>query len=251
MKITIGTAIALLIAGAAEAGSAVGYSADETSFEGYFAPAQDARATVVILPTWKGISDYEKDRAEMLAEIGYDAFVGDLHGKGKLPRTMEEKAAAHDALFADSARLEEILRATIATAEDLGGPDILVMGYSMGGGAAMEIVRSGLGADMGIDGYAIFSGRVSDPAGRMIPEGTAPIFVAHGEADTRIPVSQLVNFRDDLEMANVAHRIETYPGAGHLFSAFGFPNYDLETDQKSWAAFTEFLNTTFAEDKRS
>ncbi|MBF9058194.1 dienelactone hydrolase family protein [Rhodobacterales bacterium HKCCSP123] len=208
---------------------------------GYFADGGDAAATVVILPTWNGMSDYEMDRARMLSEMGYDAFAADLHGVDARPRILEEKQAAYQAFFGDPDRLLRIVQAAVETAGRLGDGDVIVMGYSMGGGAAMELSRSGRGAELGIAGYAVFSGRVSDPAGRLMPEGTAPIFVAHGSADTMVSASALPAFAEELDMMGVPHRIEILEGAGHLFSAFGFPNYDAEADERSWTAFTEFL----------
>ena len=97
----------------------------------------------------------------------------------------------------------------------------------------MELAWSGLGNALGVDGYVIFSGRVSDTHGRTMPEGVAPFFVAQGEADTQIQVSGLENFADDVDLAGGQVTALTYPGAGHLFSAFGFPNYDAAADADS------------------
>lgn len=236
-----------LCAGIAAAGETVGYRAGDADFQGWFAAAHGtAKGTILILPTWKGVSDYEKDRAEMLAKAGWNAFVGDLHGAGQIPRNIEEMATAHDDFFAGTDRMHAILTGAVATADRLGGGDLVVMGYSMGGGAAMELARSGLGAELGVDGYAVFSGRVSDPAGRMIPDGTAPIFVAHGQADSRLPVSALVNFADDMDFTDVRTEIHVLPGAGHLFSAFGFPNYNAKADRDSWAKLDVFLHSVAA-----
>lgn len=238
----------LIAASAAVGGEPATYDAGGVAMEGYFAAAQGSAATVVILPTWKGISDYEKDRADMLASTGWNAFVGDLHGAGKLPKSMAEMAGAHDAFFAEEDRMSGILRAAVETADRLGGGEIVVLGYSMGGGAAMELARSGLGNALGVDGYAVFSGRVTDPKGRMVPDGSGAIFVAHGETDGRVPVSGLVTFEDDMSFTDVPVEIHIYPGQGHLFSAFGFPNYDAEADKQSWAAFLRFLERISALD---
>ena len=239
-------AFALAAAGPAAAGDPVTYTAGDMVLEGYEARAEAPKGTVVILPTWNGVSDFEKDRARMLAAMGYDALAADLHGKGALPATMEAKEAALKAFFADEARMHAILGAALDRAASYGSDKIVVMGYSMGGGAAIDIGRSGLGAAHGVDAYAIFSGRVSDPGGRMIPEGMAPVFVAHGDQDPRVPASSLINFEDDLDMAGVAHTITVYPGAGHLFSAPGFPSYDAALDRDSWDKLGTFLTETLS-----
>lgn len=242
MSIFTKTAVAALFAATtANAGEVVTYGTRDAQFEGYQEIVANPKGTVVVLPTWNGVSDYEKDRAQMLADMGYNALAADLHGKGALPKTMEEKEAAYGAFFKDETRMDTVLRAALAHAHTMGTEKIVVMGYSMGGGATMEVARSGLGAEMGVDAYVVFSGRVSDPKGRFFPEDSGPVFVAHGAKDHRVPVSGLINFEDDLDMAGVAHTIIVYPEAGHLFSAFGFPNYDAAADADSWQKLGIFL----------
>lgn len=231
-----------LFATATQAGEAVTFNAAGQSFAGVYEAAAGAHGTVVVFPTFHGLSDHEIAQAARLAGEGWNALAADLYPQGALPTTMEEKEAARVALTADADRWREILTAAVHKAEDLaGGGDIVVIGYSVGGGSAMELVRSGLGSELGIDGYGVFSGRVTDPEGRMIPDDTAPIFVAHGSADARIPVSGLTVFADDLDLAGIPHRIEVYEGMDHMFMGKMSPNYDAASDAHSWAAFTEFL----------
>lgn len=235
------TMILALAGGIASAGEPVSYSVGGETFEGYFAAASDPAGTVVILPTWNGLSDYEKDRAQMLTDLGYNAFAADLYEQGAHPATMEERQAGLQALISDRDRMHALLTAAIDEARKHGDDPLVVMGYSMGAITAMELAWSGLGNASGVDGYAIFSGRVSDTSGRMMPDGVAPFFVAHGEADTQIQSSGIESFVDDVELAGGRATVRIYPGAGHLFSAFGFPNYDEAADRDSWAALTAFL----------
>lgn len=247
MNLATFTAVTLLAATAAEAGETVVYQNGGETFQGYFAAAENPRGTVVVLPTWKGISDYEKDRAQMLAEAGYNAFAGDLHGQGKLPANLDEMKAGYAALMADPERIRDLGTAIFDQADSLGGGEIIFMGYSMGGGVVMEMARSGRGDALGVDGYVLFSGGLSNPRGEMFPEGIAPFFIAHGTADEMVPVSALTNTEDDLDLSGIEHEIHVYEGKGHLFSAFGFPNYDAEADADSWAKLLDFLGDLTAE----
>lgn len=230
-----------LVAAAASAGDNVQYMVDDRPFQGYLAMAEDPLGTVVILPTWNGLSDYEKDRARMLADMGYTAFAADLYPAGAHPTTMKAKQAALKAHLGDQVGMHAMLDAAISTARTAGNDPLIVMGYSMGAITAMELAWSGLGNELGVDGYAIFSGRVSDTHGRMMPDDVAPFFVALGEADTQVNVSGLDAFVGDIDLAGGTVTSHTYPEAGHLFSAFGFPNYDAEADADSWAKLAEFL----------
>ncbi|NIC06993.1 dienelactone hydrolase family protein, partial [Halomonas sp. DX6] len=56
------------------AGSDTVYEVGDEAFEGYYSAAQgEARGTVVIVHDWDGLGDYERQRADMLAEQGFDA----------------------------------------------------------------------------------------------------------------------------------------------------------------------------------
>jgi len=234
------TALAVT-ATASWAGEDTEFVVGDEIYAGYIARSDNQRGTIVILPTWNGLSDYEKDRAQMLADLGFTGFAANLYPVGQYPTTMEAKQSGLEALLSDQDRMNAIVSTAITEARDISEGPLLVMGYSMGAIAAMEIAWSGTGNALGVDGYIIFSGRVSDTHGRMMPDDVAPFFVAHGEADTQVQISGLTNFVDDVELAGGTVEAHTYPGAGHLFSAFGFPNYSADDDTQSWAELTKFL----------
>src|SRR5262245_34736929 len=71
----------------------VEYRQGDTVLEGWLAyddAVAGRRPTILIVHQWKGLSDYEKKRAEMLARLGYTAFAVDIYGKGIRPQTTTE-----------------------------------------------------------------------------------------------------------------------------------------------------------------
>ncbi len=71
----------------------VEYRQDSAVLEGYLAydeASAGRRPAVLVVHEWKGITSYEKKRAEQLAALGYVAFVADIYGKGVRPVTNEE-----------------------------------------------------------------------------------------------------------------------------------------------------------------
>jgi dienelactone hydrolase len=71
--------------------AAIDYKHDGYSCEG-FAIWDDAgakRPGILVFPEWVGVGDYTEKRAKMLAEIGFNAFVVDVYGKGIRPNTPE------------------------------------------------------------------------------------------------------------------------------------------------------------------
>lgn len=243
MKTFMAAAALALAANVSLAGEDTEFAVGDDMYSGYIAQPDNPRGTIVILPTWNGLGDYEKDRAQMLADLGFTGYAANLYPVGQNPTTMEAKQAGLEALLADQDRMNAIVSTAITAARNVSEGPLLVMGYSMGAIAAMEVAWSGTGNALGVDGYIIFSGRVSDTHGRMMPDNVAPFFVAHGEADTQVQISGLTNFVDDVELAGGTVDAHTYPGAGHLFSAFGFPNYSPDDDTHSWTELTKFLES--------
>ena len=99
MKKLIITFLVLACAGAVRAAirtETVEYKQGDTTLEGFVAyddaiPGQ--RPGILIVHQWLGLTDYEKHRAEMLAQLGYVAFCADIYGKGVRPQNTQEAGA--------------------------------------------------------------------------------------------------------------------------------------------------------------
>ncbi|BBI51163.1 hypothetical protein HORIV_35840 [Vreelandella olivaria] len=64
------------------AGEDIAYRVNDEDFQGYFVSAADnAKGSVLIVHDWDGLDDYERQRADMLADEGYDVFAVDLLAK--------------------------------------------------------------------------------------------------------------------------------------------------------------------------
>ena len=67
----------------------VTYELGETKLKGFHdfaAQIEGKRPGVLIIHQWTGLSDYEKKRARMLAELGYNVFAADVYGAGIRPQ---------------------------------------------------------------------------------------------------------------------------------------------------------------------
>ncbi|MFX0543347.1 dienelactone hydrolase family protein [Roseovarius sp. S4756] len=65
---------------------------------GYWAAAEDPQGLVLIMHHWDGLTDYERDHADMLADMGYDAFALDMFGVDTPTETVDHRRAATGAL---------------------------------------------------------------------------------------------------------------------------------------------------------
>lgn len=235
-------ALSLTVAITATAGEAVDYASDSMALEGYKAPAKGtSKGLVLVIHDWDGLTDYERKRTDMLADMGYDAFALDLYGKGNRPTDTGAKKAEMGKLYNNREKMRTLILAGLSEARKLNGGKAVVMGYCFGGAATLELARSGKASD--IAGYATFHGGLSTPEGQQYGKDTAPIFIAHGGADTSITMDHVADLAKRLEAAGVTYEIEVYSGAPHAFTVFGSDRYRKIADEKSWATFTEFLKT--------
>ncbi|QNI03046.1 dienelactone hydrolase family protein [Halomonas sp. SH5A2] len=223
------------------AGQDVPYAVNDEKFEGYFVSGgDDAQASALIVHDWDGLDDYERERADMLAEQGFDVFALDLFGKDNRPQAVDDKRAATNRLYEDRERMRALTLGGLSQARQQGAADnTVIIGYCFGGAVALEIARSGEADD--IAAYASFHGGLTTPQGQAYSSDTAPIFIAHGGADASVSLDDVATLADELESADVTYEVGIYSGAPHAFSVFGSDAYHERADQRSWQAFTGWL----------
>jgi dienelactone hydrolase len=234
-------ALAACCSGLALAGANTDYKIGNETFEGYLAtPKGKPKGLVIVIHDWDGLDAYEYKRSDMLADNGYTAFAVDLYGKGNRPKEMQKRKDETAKLYENRDRMRSLILGGLAAARKEGGHlPAVVMGYCFGGAATLELARSGKADN--IKGYATFHGGLETPKGQAWPKNTPPILIAHGGADTGIPMSQVAALAEELEAAKVPYEIEVYSGAPHAFTVIGSDRYQEKADKKSWAAFLDFL----------
>lgn len=242
MKHLIGGLLAMMLCTSVQAGEVVTYNVGSEPFEGYFAqPSGTSKGLVLVVHDWDGLTGYEVKRADMLAAMGYSAFAIDLYGKGNRPADTGAKKAETGKLYKDRERMRALLLGGLAEARKHNDGSTVVMGYCFGGAAVLELARSGKAGT--IKGYATFHGGLKTPAGQSYPQGTAPILIAHGGADTSVKMSHVAGLSEELEKSGISYDIEVYSGAPHAFTVFGSNRYHEHADTKSWSAFGTFLQS--------
>jgi dienelactone hydrolase len=242
--VLLGVAMASSAGGA---GRSIPYQAGGETFEGYFvSPGPDA-PLVFLVHDWDGLTDYEIKRAQMLAELGYAVFAADLFGAGVRPETTEEKQKLTGDLYGDREKMRHRLYAALDTARAEAGDavPVVAIGYCFGGGAVLELARSG--ADL--DGFVTFHGILRTPEGQDYSKAKGEFLILHGTADQSVSMDDFAELARELESAGIPHEMITYGGAPHAFTVFGAPSYREDADRKSWKRFTQFLERVLKEPK--
>ncbi|BFM48053.1 dienelactone hydrolase family protein [Marinomonas sp. THO17] len=100
------------------------------------ATAQSA-LQILIWPTFSGLSDFEKQFADRLAEQGYSVTAIDLYGQGQNPQDLPEKQAKMGALLAEAEALHGLQQELTQQALQ-GDSPIVHIGFCLGGRLALE-----------------------------------------------------------------------------------------------------------------
>jgi dienelactone hydrolase len=229
-------------------------SADGTIMEGYVAyddTATTRRPGIIIVHDWMGLTQFDKDKAQELAQEGYVAFAADIYGKGVRPANADEAKTQATKYKSDRPLLRSRIGAafdTLAAMKQVDNAKLLVMGYCFGGTAALELARSG----KPLSGTVSFHGGLSNPTPDNAKNIKGKVLVLHGADDPLVPPAEVQAFRDEMQKAGVPLTFIAYPGAVHAFTnpAAGDDNskgmaYNSEADKASWLAFEKFLKQVF------
>jgi dienelactone hydrolase len=214
----------------------VEYKDGDTVLEGYLAyddSASGKRPGVLIVHQWMGLTDYEKKRAEMLAQLGYVAFCADIYGKGVRPKDQAEAGATAGKYKNNRALLRERANAGLSVLEknDLADTkQVAAIGYCFGGTTVLELARSG--AD--IAGIVSFHGGLDSPKPEDGKNIKCKVLVCHGADDPYNSPENVAAFQKELRDAKVDWEMNYYGGAVHSFT-----QWDLGTDNSKGAAYNE------------
>ncbi|MGA2243846.1 MAG: dienelactone hydrolase family protein [Verrucomicrobiota bacterium] len=210
-----------------------------------------ARPGVLVVHQWLGLTDYEKHRAKMLAQLGYVAFCADIYGQGVRPKDTTEAGALAGKYKSDRVLLRARVNAGLEQLKksELVDPNrIAAIGYCFGGTAVIELARSGAQ----LNGIVSFHGGLDSPApadGRNI---RCPVLVCHGADDPFEKPEDLAAFEQEMRDAKVDWRLIKYGGAVHSFTQPnpGFVNpgahYNEKADKRSWEDMKLFFAEIFA-----
>ncbi len=244
----------------AATGHDVSYRDGNAELQGYWVearglPERDHKPApvVLIVHQWMGLTDYEKGRAEQLADLGYNAFAVDIYGKGVRPANTDEAGKTAGIYKNDPALARRRVTAALDFARTQTGVDpkkVAVIGYCFGGAMALELARSG--AD--ILGAVTFHGDLSTKAPVTKPGVIkARIAVHHGADDPHVTQEAVDDFIKEMKAANADWTLTEYAHAVHAFTQKNAGNdpskgvaYNAEADRHSWDALVAFLKEIFA-----
>lgn len=228
----------------------IAYSDGPKALTGWLArPSVPARGAVLVFPTIANVTPAIERRAAMLAQAGYIALIGDFYGE-----TVESFEAARplaEALRADNAAYRQRLKAGLDTLRALPGVTGLrlgVIGYCLGGQAALELAREGSDLACAVS----FHGLLNTDRPALPGAIKARVLVCHGDADPLVPRAQVTAFWEEMDHAGADWHFHSYGKVRHGFTdpasdARGLDTvkYNASADRQSWAAMLSLFDEVF------
>lgn len=232
----------------------VEYKEGQTTLEGlwvYDDSVKGKRPGVLVVHQWKGLGDYERKRAEMLAKLGYNVFAVDIYGKS-VRHTNPKDASAEATKYKNDRKL---LRARVNAGLDVlrkqeltDAKRIAAIGYCFGGTTALELARGG--AD--VAGVVSFHGGLNTLNASDAKQIKAKVLALHGADDPHVPPAEVAAFETEMRDAKVDWSLVAYGGAVHSFTDWNAGNdnskgsaYNEKADKRSWEAMKQFFAEIF------
>ena len=231
----------------------ISYSDGNQKLEGFLAiplKPNAKKAGVIVLHSWIGIENHEKESAEELAELGYYSFVADVYGTGNKPKNTDEAGKLSSYYKNDFVAYQKRIQLAIDQLVKAGAnqDEIAVIGYCFGGTGAIEAARGGLN----VKGIVSFHGGLGKDGSRLAQPITAKVLALHGADDPYVPAKEVSAFEDEMRTSKADWQLNIYANAVHAFTHkdAGTDNgkgaaYNEKADKRSWEAMKIFFEELF------
>lgn len=225
------------------------YDHDGTALRGFVVEpgGGELRGTVIIVHAWKGLGDEEKERARMLAKLGYRAFALDMYGDGVRAENNEEASELAGTYYNDRSLMRGRVQAAIDALQSEGKltKNLAAIGYCFGGTVVLECARNGFD----LDAVVSFHGGLKFESAPRRDQVKASVLVCNGYADPYVPIEDRQDFKREMQQAEADFVFIDYADAVHSFTskAAGPPAegkgaaYDEVADERSWRAMQDWF----------
>jgi dienelactone hydrolase len=229
----------------------VSHTMEETTFESTLvwpAGTTDPLPGILMVPNWMGPTAASLEKAKEVAEEGFVVMMADVYGTGVRPTNAQEASKAAGALRGDRGLMRA--RGTMAldafrSAEGvpLKREQIAAIGFCFGGGAILELGRTG--ADL--DAIISFHGDLLSPTLEADAGATkAAVLVLHGAADPYVPQAHVQEWIEVMSATKVDWQLIQLSGAVHSFTdplarSVGKAHYNPTASARAFEYMDELL----------
>jgi len=202
---------------------------------------------LLLFPNFLGAKQWDFDKAEELATLGYKVLVVDFYGQGKRGTDMESGGALMTELVSDRAKMRDRLFDALAELKSLPGVDTDkcgAIGFCLGGKCVLDLARGGGDIKAGVSFHGVYDAPPF-PNAKMATK----LLICHGWNDPLCPPEATIGLANELTEAGVDWQLIAYGHTGHAFTANEMPidegktfGFQPDTDRRSWQAMQNFLS---------
>ncbi len=238
-------------------GIEVSYATDSTEMKGYMVydeSIEGKRPGIIVVHEWWGHNEYTRERAKMLAELGYTALAIDMYGDGKQAEHPEDAGKFMNQVISNmdeaKARFLKAME-TLQNHPSVNADKIAAIGYCFGGTVVLTMANAGYD----LAAVAAFHSGVELPIQPNSETLKAKILVCNGAADPFISPESVEKFKADMDAAGADYKYIAYENAVHAFTSkeadelgkkFELPlAYDETADNASWSELQTLLKSVF------
>lgn len=232
------------------------YTHNGITLKGYLAydsAIKGKRPGVLVVHEWWGHNEHARDRARMLAKIGYTALAVDMYGNGKTADHPKKAGEFMNAAFKDwensKARFNKA-KDVLQSHKTVDAERIGAIGFCFGGAVSLRMARGG--ADL--DGVVAFHSSL--PLQPAVTNVKASVLVINGSQDSFLKPETVGSFSSQMMMGNVDFTYMNLQGVKHSYTNrqadefrkkfdIGALEYNKKADERSWKAMQKFFQRVF------
>jgi carboxymethylenebutenolidase len=224
----------------------VNYYGNTTGYLAYPSPNQNNQEkklpAVVMIHENKGLNDYIKDSANILAKSGYVVLAVDLFN-GEISNDQDRSRELTSTIRENPNIAIQNMKSAVGylgSLENVNASRIASIGWCFGGGQSLQLALNS--KDHPLSATIIYYGVPLTNDIKALSNIQWPVLGIFGGKDTAIPVDTVKQFQQALTQLGIKNEIYIYPGVGHAFANPSNPNYASNETADSWKKTLDFLN---------
>ncbi|WP_432738704.1 dienelactone hydrolase family protein [Maridesulfovibrio sp. FT414] len=195
---------------------------------------------VLLIHEYTGLNSVILGHAQRLVEAGYAVLAADFYGVENRPENIDQARTIHrlyrnDRLLMRN-RAQACLQALVEQ-PDIDPQAVFALGLSFGGGAVLELARTG--ADL--KGAVSIYGYLDTTHHSLTEDIKAPLLVLFVEDDPVVPAEHARQFEDEMSGAGVRYEFIRIENARHGFANPEDAGFDEALAEWMWESVMEWM----------
>ncbi len=223
-------------------------------FEGYICyddSHDDQRPLVLVSHAYGGQSEFDIEKAQLLAEMGYVGFAIDMYGQGRRAKSPDEASALMAQLLADRVLLSERINNSLKVGRQhlmVDASRVGAIGFCFGGKCVLDLARSGAP----LAGVVSFHGILDAPEINYTDPISTKVLVCHGWNDPLATPLDVIEFSAEMSERQADWQLLAFGNVGHSFTNPAVDRrdegyyYDENAHRRSWRVMEGFFAEVFA-----